>query len=140
MRPTRLTALLVMTSAVVAVLIAACGGGGGQEEGERTAVTPSSASGEVTLEIVAQNLLFDKDRLEVPAGSTVKVVFDNRDPGVQHNFAAYKTSEAKELLAGTALEAGPIVQELTFEAPVPGEYFFRCDVHPTAMNGTLVVK
>jgi len=89
---------------------------------------------------VGANLLFDKDRIEVPAGSRVKIVFDNRDTGVQHNFAVYGTSEAKELLAGTDLEAGPVVQELTFETPPAGEYFYRCDVHPTTMIGTFAVK
>jgi plastocyanin len=28
----------------------------------------------------------------------------------------------------------------TFEAPDPGEYFFRCDVHPVDMTGTFVVR
>ena len=138
MRP-RLTAFLVIAAAVVALLAAACGGGGG-EKGGQTASTPSAASEEVRVEIIGQNVLFDKDRIEVPAGSAVKVVFDNRDAGVQHNFVLYRTSDAKELLAGTATEAGPVVQELKFKALAPGKYFFRCDVHPTTMTGTLVVK
>lgn len=138
MRPTLRTAFLVVAATVVALLTAACGGGGEQEAGQ-TASTLAAANEDVRADIVSENLLFDKDRIEVPAGSRVKIVFDNRDRGVQHNFAVYETSEAKELLAGTDLEAGPVVQELTFEAPQAGEYFFRCDVHPTTMTGTLVV-
>ena len=55
--------------------------------GGQTAPTPLAASEEIGVEIIGQNVLFDKDRAEVPAGSAVKVVFDNRDAGVQHNFA-----------------------------------------------------
>lgn len=139
MRPTLRTAFLVVAATVVALLTAACGGGG-EQEGGQTASTPAAANEEVTVDIVSESVLFDKEGIEVPAGSTVKVVIDNRDAGVLHNFALYETSEAKDLLAGTAIEAGPLIQELTFEAPAPGEYFYRCDVHPTTMIGTFAVK
>src|SRR3990172_6165106 len=138
MRPTLRTAFMVVAATAFALLTAACGGGG-ERDASQPAATASGAGKDVRADIVGENLLFDKDRIEVPAGSRVKIVFDNRDTGVLHNFAAYETSEAKELLEGTDLEAGPVVQELTFEAPPPGEYFFRCDAHPTTMLGTLVV-
>jgi plastocyanin len=43
--------------------------------------------------------------------------------------------------AATKIRAGPDTQELTVEGGLPaGEYFFRCDVHPTIMTGTLIVE
>jgi plastocyanin len=38
------------------------------------------------------------------------------------------------------LVTGPATKDYTFPAPPPGSYFFHCDVHPTQMHGTLVVK
>jgi plastocyanin len=61
---------------------------------------------------------------------------------VPHNIAFYQgQSAADPLIAATEVETGPVVQELTFTTPTePGNYFFRCDVHPDTMVGQLVVE
>jgi cytochrome c oxidase subunit 2 len=107
--------------------------------------TPAAGSGpsqEIT--ISAKNILFDESTLTVKSGSQVKLTFDNQDGGIPHNWAVYKdkaTAEANGApIAGSPIESGPIKQEIVFAAPEPGEYFFRCDVHPTTMVGTLVVQ
>jgi plastocyanin len=92
-----------------------------------------------TLSIVGINIAFDTEELEAAAGS-ITVEFDNRDGGVLHNMHFFWGDDADdETLAETELEAGPIVQTLTFDAE-PGAYFYQCDVHPTTMTGTLTVK
>jgi len=82
---------------------------------------------------------FDKSTITVPAGASVTINFNNKD-SISHNFALYTNSGA-----GTAIFVGQIISATTitykFTAPTtPGNYFFRCDVHPTTMTGTFVVQ
>jgi plastocyanin len=104
----------------------------------------TTAAGAETVEISAvPHIKFDKDTITVKAGSQVTLKFTNTDTGVPHNWAAYTDSTASTLIPGaqTAVCTGPCEEEITFTAPdQPGDYFFRCDVHPTAMTGTLVVQ
>lgn len=97
-----------------------------------------------TVEIAAvPRMKFDKDTITVKAGSQVTLKFTNSDTGVPHNWAAYTDSTASTLIPGakTATCTGPCEEEITFTAPdQPGDYFFRCDIHPAVMTGTLVVQ
>jgi len=97
-----------------------------------------------TIEISAvPTMKFDRDTITVAAGSDVTLRFSNDDAGVPHNWAAYTDSTATELIPDAITEVctGPCEQEITFTAPAePGEYFFRCDIHPTTMTGTLIVE
>ncbi|HXF50409.1 MAG TPA: cytochrome c oxidase subunit II [Dehalococcoidia bacterium] len=94
--------------------------------------------------IVAMNVLFDLKEIRVKAGSQVKLTVDNQDAGVPHNWALYESEDAAKAgeapFAATEVATGPVTQELTFSAPEPGIYFFRCDVHPTTMVGTFTVE
>jgi len=97
-----------------------------------------------TVEISAvPSLKFDKNMITVKAGSQVTLKFTNNDTGVPHNWAAYTDSTASTPIPGAKTEicAGPCQKQITFTAPSqPGNFFFRCDVHPAAMKGTLVVQ
>jgi plastocyanin len=101
---------------------------------------PSPSAGAVTtLDLVAKDLLFDKESIETPAGEPFDVRLDNQD-SVPHNFSIY-TDET----AATPIFQGDIVQgvaNITYSLPGldAASYFFRCDVHPTTMTGTLTVK
>lgn len=103
---------------------------------------PGAEVQEIT--IVAKNVLFDLDEIRVKAGAQVKLTMDNQDAGVPHNWALYESEDAAKAgeapLVATAIETGPVTQEVTFPAPDPGTYFFRCDVHPTTMVGEFVVE
>jgi nitrite reductase (NO-forming) len=107
--------------------------------------TPSPSDGGGTpggteLQLSALNVLFDTDALKAPAGEAFTVFFDNMDPGVQHNFSIYTDDTAATALFNGELVTGP--DTITYEIPAldAGTYFFRCDVHPTTMIGTLKVK
>ena len=115
---------------------AAVGGEGGAEGGA------TEGQGETTVGAVpltAKNLAFSPKQLTVPAGGQVSVKFTNSDAGIPHNFAVYQDQSAtKEIFKGEAFP-GPATKDMQFKAPPPGSYFFRCDIHPTQMTGTLVV-
>jgi nitrite reductase (NO-forming) len=93
-----------------------------------------------TLHLKAHNVAFDTNCLAAPAGKAFSVVFDNQDPGVPHNFAIYTDSAATTALFKGDLVSGPKTMTYKVDALKPGTYFFRCDVHPTTMFGTFVVK
>ncbi len=101
---------------------------------------PSAAPGGPTLNVVARNIRFSTERLEVAAGSPFTIVFDNQDAGVVHNLAVYDA--AGQLVDGsrTPFEPGPVEQTLSVPALPPGTYRFVCDAHPREMVGELVVK
>ncbi len=93
--------------------------------------------------IVGEEIQFDTDEIVAEPDRQIKIVFDNRDAAIPHNWALYESEEAAlgrtGLIAGSPVEAGPLVQEIVFDAPAPGTYFYICDVHPN-MTGKLVVR
>lgn len=135
--------LLATFAVLIAVTAVACGPAG------TTAVTPSTVASttstisgtpvKVTVDLVARGFAFEKTAISVPAGSTVTLNFSNQDSGVPHNFAAYTNADAaKSIFVGQVI-SGPGTVTYTFTAPsTPGNYFFRCDVHPN-MTGTFTV-
>jgi plastocyanin len=104
--------------------------------------TTTSPSGGNTVQVTltARNIAFDKSTITVPAGSTVVMVFNNMDSGVPHNFALYTDLHATSRIFVGDFNTGPKTVTYTFTAPAtPGNYFFRCDVHPETMTGTFTV-
>jgi plastocyanin len=105
-----------------------------------TIPTPSGGGNTVQVTLTAQNIAFDKSTITVPAGSTVVMVFNNMDSGVPHNFALYTDLHATSRIFVGDFNTGPKTVTYTFTAPAtPGNYFFRCDVHPETMTGTFTV-
>jgi plastocyanin len=101
--------------------------------------TPTSA-GTVPVTLTARNIAFDTQTISVPAGSTVVMTFVNEDAGVPHNFALYTNSAATTKIFMGDFVTGVRTVTYTFTAPAsPGNYFFRCDVHPETMTGMFVV-
>jgi plastocyanin len=95
----------------------------------------------VTIDLIAKNIAFDKSTITVPAGAQVTINFDNQDSGIPHNFSLYTDSSASTSIYIGDIITGPKTITYTFTAPsTPGNYFFRCDVHPTIMTGTFVVQ
>jgi plastocyanin len=84
--------------------------------------------------IVAEDQHFDRSRLDLPAGVSVPLLFENRDASL-HNVAIVDASGVSvftgEIFGGKGDRAYAIPA-----LPV-GTYAFRCDVHPD-MHGTLV--
>jgi len=102
--------------------------------------TVRNVSGPVTAYLSAQNYQFNVSTITVPAGSNVSLVFENLDLSIPHNFALYTDSTATTKIFRGDIVTGVATITYNFIAPgVPGNYFFRCDVHPS-MTGTFVVS
>jgi plastocyanin len=82
---------------------------------------------------------FVPSTLRGPAGRPFTVAFDNEDAGVQHNVAVYADEGATDPIAVGDLVAGTATSATDVPALDAGSYFFRCDVHPGTMTGTLEV-
>ncbi len=94
--------------------------------------SPPSAPRAASLTVTARNVRFEQTELTVDAGAQVTLTFDNQD-SVSHNIDIVG-------VAKTDVFAGPGQRTITFTAPSPGTYAYRCDVHPGAMQGTLTVR
>lgn len=123
-----------------AFLLAGCGGGDEQAaEASPTATAPSGGN-EVVIELLTSGFAFNTGRIAVPPGAMVVLRFRNED-GVSHNFALYTDERALEGIFSSELVSARSSAEFRFTAPSrPGEYFFRCNVHPDTMTGTFVVE
>lgn len=88
--------------------------------------------------VVAQNIAFDTQTIELPPDAAGTITFENRDAGTPHNISIYSDERLGELLFQGELVTGPAT--IPYEVgPFPtGEYYFHCDVHPN-MNGTVMV-
>jgi hypothetical protein len=91
------------------------------------------------LEITAQGTAFDTRCLAAPADQPFEILFNNEDEGLPHNVAIYTDSSASESLFIGETFPGPDDRTYPVDPVEAGDYFFRCDVHPTQMTGTFVV-
>ena len=100
--------------------------------------TISVSPGAGGVQVVARNTAFDTDELDLPADTPTTITVDNQDPA-PHNLSIYEDDSASgEPLFTFEPFTGPASRTFDVE-PIPeGEYYFRCDVHPT-MEGTVVV-
>jgi plastocyanin len=84
---------------------------------------------------------YSETALQFKAGQPTALEFDNADPGVQHNVVVFGEDPAANQQAA-ALFTGEIVNgptKITYAVPAleAGSYFFRCQVHPSTMTGTI---
>ena len=104
----------------------------------------ASSSGAPVLEIATtadNTIAFSTSSLEAPAGQMATIRYDNDSP-VPHNVAIYDGPDASgDKIVQTETISGPGAStETTFAVPeVPGPYYFRCELHPLQMTGTLTV-
>jgi plastocyanin len=139
----------------VALLVAAaCGDGGDGGETPAAGQTPAAddtpaadetpTDGGATAEIsMIPSIQFDTAELTIAAGTEVTITVDNTDTGIPHNFAVYTSRDAadsgEKALAVTDICTAPCTDTVTLNLSA-GEYFFRCEVHPGQMTGTLLVE
>jgi len=106
----------------------------------------SGSPGGVTVTITAHpgaaTAGFDPNKLDGPANAPFTVVFDNEDTTTSpHNWVLMDSTGAKVQIGGdTSFFSGPAKHEYQIPALAPGDYPFKCEIHPTVMTGTLTVK
>jgi cytochrome c oxidase subunit 2 len=106
-----------------------------------TPTTTPTPGQSVTIQLTAHNIAFNLSTITVPPGAQVTVDFNNEDSSVPHNFSVYDSPAAQKVIFQGKIITGPATTTYTFTAPAtPGTYFFRCDVHPTIMTGSFIVK
>jgi plastocyanin len=120
-------------------------GEGGEAAGQATEepTEPSEDAGEAVTEatIVGQDVAFDVTELSVAADSEITLTFENQDEGIPHNLAVYTDDSLGELVAASDVENGVVTQTVSFNAPSAGEtLYYVCDVHISAMNGTITAE
>lgn len=99
---------------------------------------PPPPPSEQSLTIVAKDVKFAPSSLTARAGGVLHLTLDNQDAGVPHDIIVYDPSGAA--IAGTDPATGPVQQTLTVTLGAAGRYAFKCSVHPTTMNGVLIVQ
>jgi glucose dehydrogenase/plastocyanin len=109
-----------------------------------TASSPAGSGNTLQISTPDQGdgLLFDTNQLTAKAGAHVTVVYTNHT-AIAHDWHLFNGADASApSIASTPVMAGPNdVQHVAFAVPSKaGRYYFQCDVHPTLMNGFLVVK
>ncbi len=94
------------------------------------------------VKLVAKGTAFEVKKLTAQIDqrdNLVLIKFVNLDDEVYHNLAIYKDAEYTERVAiGDVFKGADRRDELLAVGPVePGTYYFRCDMHTTAMVGEL---
>ena len=113
-------------------------------------ITPTSPpspspSGNTDLQISSPDqgdgILFNTSQLTAPAGAQVSLTYTN-ETSIPHDWHLFDGANASSpSIVSTKIQAGPNdAQDVSFTVPSnPGRYYFQCDVHPTLMNGFLIV-
>ena len=130
-------ALLALAAALL--LAAGCSNDSG---GDKTPAGGETPAGAATAEIKAlAGTTFDTDELTIPAGTAVEITADITDGF--HSFAVYESEDAaqngEDPIAETESCSAPCTDTVTVNLAA-GDYFFRCEVHPTQMTGTLTAE
>ena len=98
--------------------------------------SPGGAATNITIGTKADDELeFDPDSVEVPAGAQVSVTFENRAATLPHNL----TFREPINVASSPVVAPGASETFEFTAPAPGDYLFACTIHP-GMEGKLTVE
>ncbi|MGH9278588.1 MAG: cupredoxin domain-containing protein [Acidimicrobiales bacterium] len=96
-----------------------------------------------SLSVTAQNTAYNTACLAVPSGQTFTLALDNKDAGLPHSIALLPGHESNQIFASTGIFPGVANKSVTVTAdklPGKGTYHFHCEVHPTTMMGTFIVK
>lgn len=89
------------------------------------------AAGPLEITLVAQGIAFDPVGVAAPAGVPLRVILDNRDPGVPHNIRLMAGPGFSIEVAKSEIVVGPAeLAPMILPGLVPGAYRFICEVHP----------
>jgi plastocyanin len=151
MRRAHLGSRATLVVFVLAIVSSACGGGG--TSSAPTSITPSRSPtaaspsptptptcrpGSADLVITAKGEVFDASCLAAPADTKLTLTFHNEDAGLSHNVDILDAPGGTSLFMGDIVQ-GPTTVVYKVKALPAGSYYYRCDIHPFRMHGTLLV-
>jgi plastocyanin len=105
--------------------------------------SPAPGGGGESIEVMIEAAAFSlsADRTSVPAGASVRVAARNTGEA-PHTVTFYTSEDYSILLAGS--DSGQLLagESATFTATAPqrGEMFYRCEIHPSQMQGEIAVE
>lgn len=103
--------------------------------------SPGASQGNVVTVVATTPLRFDTPELTIKANTPFTLVFDNQDPTAPHNVILTNPDGSKVAMNGdTSFFTGPATRQYEIGPLQAGKYPFHCEVHPTAMTGTLTVQ
>ncbi len=121
---------------VALIVVAACNGDDDDGDGDRETPAPGEETAEI---MMIPSIQFDRSELTISADTDVTITADNTDEGVRHNFSVYTDDLTTDNLGMTEICTAPCVDAVTLNLAA-GDYFFRCEVHPAQMTGTLIAQ
>jgi len=109
--------------------------------GKLTVAGPPPAPGAPAGPVItaADATAFSPNTIELPSGQPATITFDNEDPGATHNLDVFSDKDYTTEISKTPDVVGIGSGEVALPALDPGTYYFRCDFHPTTMQGTITV-
>lgn len=88
-----------------------------------------------TVDIAANNLQFETNHLDVPAGTAFVIAFNNEE-AQPHNVSILEAQGSATALFRGEIVTGPTEVDYEVDPIEAGEYYFQCDVHPN-MSGSV---
>lgn len=115
---------------------------GDEDAGTKTTATTAGAAAATTgaaapasIEMRAENLVFDRKEVRLAAGEDLTIEFENAD-ALPHNVAIH---DGGTVLFAGEIFSGPGSRTYKVKPLKAGRFAFRCDVHPT-MKGSVIVS
>jgi plastocyanin len=143
--------LTVATSALLVLLAGtACRSGSSYDRygastpaAARTSVaslgSPAGGGSQKQLTITAKDFSFSADVVDVAKGDTLAVTFKNGG-SARHTLTFYSDSAYKDAIAGG--DSGGVSSGATATLTITADatLFYRCDIHPSQMQGEIAIK
>ena len=100
---------------------------------------PASEPPTGNIQISAKYLNFEQDSVEIPAATSFKIDFDNKDSATVHDIDIHLSNPGGEVVFDGTKVSGPASATYDVPALAAGTYAFVCSVHPE-MHGTMNAK
>ena len=105
---------------------------------------PSGGAGQtvtIAAPVGAATAGFQPNAATAPGNTAFQLIFDNQDNQAPHNLILQNPDGSNVAVQGdTAFFTGPGQRQYAVPALAAGQYTYVCQVHPTAMTGTLTVQ
>jgi len=143
-------AAFLLAAAAAAALTAACGGngyGGGATTTGAPATTAAAgggdarASGNGGIDVTAADFSFSPATIEASAGAPITITLKNQGAAT-HTLTVYADENFTRKVAGADSGRVPGGGSASFTTTFAsaGDLYFRCELHPSQMQGEITVK